>query len=342
MTQRQTQPQTKRSQWLAMNVVIMFVLLLSCAFFSLFYGAANISVGDVITGLFDNTGSNLSIIVQELRLPRVLIGVCAGASLGLSGAALQGLLRNPLADPGIIGVSSSASLGAVIAIYLGFAAVWSLAVPIMAMTGAFIAITILFSLSSNDGRVLTLILTGIGISSLATAGISLVMNFAPNPMSLRDMVMWMLGSLENRTTTDLYMMAPFVLAGWAFLIGVGQGLNALALGEDTAHSLGININYLRWRIVLGTALSVGATVAVCGSIGFIGLVVPHIMRSIFGSEPRNILLPSAIGGAILLTLADIATRIPVGHTQLKLGVLTAFIGAPVFLYIIHKSRESIR
>jgi len=187
-----------------------------------------------------------------------------------------------------------------------------------------------------------LILTGIGISSLATACISLVMNFAPTPMSLRDMVMWLLGSLENRTTEDLYMMAPFVLAGWAMLIGVGQGLNALALGEDAAHSLGVNINRLRWRIVLGTALSVGATVAVCGAIGFIGLVVPHLMRAVFGSEPRNILLPSALGGAILLTIADIATRIPVGHTQLRLGVLTAFIGAPVFLYIIYRARENIR
>ncbi|MBL6945600.1 MAG: iron ABC transporter permease [Rhodospirillales bacterium] len=324
------------------RIIPILCLLLACLMFSLFFGQAPLGIGEVVTGLFSPPDEPLSIIVRELRLPRVIIGFCAGASLGLSGAALQGLLRNPLADPGIIGVSASASLGAVIAIYLGFATIWSFAIPIMAMGCALVAIVLLFAMASRDGRVLTLILTGIGISSLATACISLVMNFAPTPMSLRDMVMWLLGSLENRTTEDLYMMAPFVLAGWAMLIGVGQGLNALALGEDAAHSLGININRLRWRIVLGTALSVGATVAVCGSIGFIGLVVPHLMRAVFGSEPRNILLPSAIGGAILLTIADIATRVPVGHIQLRLGVLTAFIGAPVFLYIIYRARENIR
>lgn len=327
-------------QNLRMPAVIM--LMFACLFFSLFFGQAPLSIEEVISGLFGAPDEPISIIVRELRLPRVIIGICAGASLGLSGAALQGLLRNPLADPGIIGVSASASLGAVTAIYLGFAAIWVFAIPIMAMGMALVSIMLLFALASRDGRVLTLILTGIGISSLATACISLVMNFAPTPMSLRDMVMWLLGSLENRTTADLYMMFPFVLAGWGLLLGVGQGLNALALGEDAAHSLGVNINRLRWRIVVGTALSVGATVAVCGSIGFIGLVVPHVMRAIFGSEPRKILLPSAIGGAILLTVADIATRIPMGHTQLRLGVLTAFIGAPMFLYIIYRARENMR
>jgi len=337
-----TASQYREAWWGGWRLPSVLLLMFSCMFFSLFFGQADINNSEVVTGLFGPADDPLTIIIRELRLPRVLIGICAGASLGLSGAALQGLLRNPLADPGIIGVSASASLGAVIAIYLGLAAVWAFAIPIMAMIGALIAIILLFSLASKDGRVLTLILTGIGISALATACISLVMNFAPTPMSLRDMVMWMLGSLENRTTSDLYMMLPFVLVGWGLLIGVGRGLNALALGEEAAHSLGININRLRWRIVMGTALSVGATVAVCGSIGFIGLVVPHIMRAIFGSEPRNILVPSAIGGAILLTLADIATRIPWGQSQLRLGVLTAFIGAPVFLYIIYKARENIR
>jgi iron complex transport system permease protein len=325
-----------------LRLAVGLLILLACAFFSLFFGQAPLDAGQVLAGLFEDGDPVLTTIVQELRLPRVLIGMCAGASLGLSGAALQGLLRNPLADPGIIGISASAGLGAVTAIYFGFSVIWVYAIPVMAMGTSFIAIVMLFALASRDGRVLTLILSGIGISSLATASISLVMNFAPSPMSLRDMVFWLLGSLENRTTEDLFMMLPFVLVGWGLLASVGQGLNALALGEDAAHSLGVNINRLRWTIVLGTALSVGATVAVCGSIAFIGLVVPHIMRAIFGSEPRNILLPSAIGGAILLTLADIATRLPLGHTQLRLGVLTAFIGAPVFLYIIYRARETIR
>ena len=336
------QAQATNPVWLHFRLPAAFMLLLACAFGSLFFGQAPLQSGEVIAGLFGSADIALTTIVQELRLPRVLIGLCAGVSLGLSGAALQGLLRNPLADPGIIGVSASAGLGAVTAIYLGLSAMWIYAIPVMAMGTSFIAIVMLFALASRDGRVLTLILSGIGISSLATGCISLVMNFAPTPMSLRDMVFWLLGSLENRTTEDLMMMLPFVLVGWALLATVGQGLNALALGEDAAHSLGVKINRMRWTIVLGTALCVGASVAVCGSIAFIGLVVPHIMRAIFGSEPRNILLPSAIGGAILLTLADIATRLPLGHTQLRLGVLTAFIGAPVFLYIIYRARETIR
>jgi iron complex transport system permease protein len=330
------------SKRVAFGIPSGLFLLICCAFLSLFFGEASLDSQEVLAGLVAEAGSPLATIIRDLRLPRVLIGICAGASLGLSGAALQGLLRNPLADPGIIGISASAGLGAVTAIYLGLSTLWIFAIPVMAMAFAFVSIVLLFALASRDGRVLTLILSGIGISSLATACISLVMNFAPTPMSLRDMVFWLMGSLDNRTTEDLLMMLPFVLTGWVLLASVGRGLNALALGEDAAHSLGINLNRLRWLVVLGTALSVGATVAVCGTIAFIGLVVPHIMRAIFGSEPRNILLPSAIGGAILLTLADIATRLPVGHTQLRLGVLTAFIGAPVFLYIIYRARETIR
>ena len=330
------------NKWFGLKIVGGLVLLLVCAFSSLFFGQAPLDAGQIVTGLFSDDNEALATIVRDLRLPRIVIGICAGASMGLAGAALQGLLRNPLADPGIIGISASAGLGAVTAIYLGIAALSPIAIPVMAMGFAFLSIVMLFALASRDGRVLTLILSGIGINSLATACISLVMNFAPTPMSLRDMVFWLLGSLENRTTEDMLMLLPFVLIGCFFLAGVGRGLNALALGEDAAHSLGINLNVLRWQVVLGTALCVGASVAVCGTIAFIGLVVPHIMRAFFGSEPRNILLPSAIGGAILLTMADIATRVPVGHTQLKLGVLTAFIGAPVFLYIIYRSRETIR
>ena len=262
--------------------------------------------------------------------------------MGLSGAALQGLLRNPLADPGVIGVSSSAGLGAVIAIYFGLSASLPLTVPLLAMTGALLATLVLLFLAARDASILTLILAGIGISSLATALMSLVLNFAPTAMSVQDMIMWLLGSLENRTIQDLGLALPFILLGWGLMLGVGQGLDATSLGEETAHTLGINLKRLRLQVVLGSALSVGAVVSICGAVGFVGLVVPHIMRHFVGHAPGRLLLSSALGGAILLSLADLATRLPVGQGQLRLGVVTAFVGAPLFLYIIYKTREMMR
>jgi len=325
----------------ALNLILLVGLLVA-GLMSGMFGQVNLSPAEFVTALFGREDDSISLIVRELRLPRILIGMLAGATLGYTGAALQGLLRNPLADPGVIGVSASAGLGAVIAIYLGISAFSAVAVPLMAMGGALVATLILMTLAARDSSVLTLVLAGIGISSLATAGVSLVMNFAPSPMSLQDMVLWMLGSLENRTFDDLLLAGPFILLGWVVMFGVGQGLNALSLGSETAYSLGVNVKMIRWRVVLGTALSVGATVSVCGAIGFVGLVVPHLVRALIGYEPRRLLLPSAISGALLMTLADILTRLPIGHGQLRLGVVMAVIGAPLFIYIIFKTRESMR
>jgi len=330
----------QQNGWL-LNASLLGALLL-VALMSGMFGQVDLDMGQMAAAVFGPADSPEAIIVRELRLPRVLLAILAGASLGYSGAALQGLLRNPLADPGVIGVSASASLGAVIAIYMGLAALSPVAIPVLAMAGAFASTAILMLLASRDASVLTLILAGIGISSLATAAIALVMNFTSNPVTVQEMVMWMLGSLENRTFDDLTLAGPFIVAGWLVMMGVGQGLNALSLGEDAAHTLGIDLKRLRWRVVLGTALSVGATVSVCGAVGFVGLVVPHMVRAMIGYEPRRLLLPSAFLGAILMMLADILTRLPIGHGQLRLGVVMAIIGAPVFLYIVFKTRESMR
>ncbi len=321
---------------------LLFALVVITLFGSCLFGQVPLNPAEVFAALVGRGSDVNQIIVQELRLPRVLIGLLAGASLGFSGAALQGLLRNPLADPGVVGVTATASLGAVIAIYMGFAAISAFAVPVLAMAGALLTTLVLMVLASRDASVLTLILAGIGISSLATAAMALVMNFTPDPISLQDMILWMLGSLENRTFDDLMMAGPFILLGWFLMLGVGQGLNALTLGEETAQTLGIDLKALRWRVVMGTALSVGATVSVCGSVGFVGLVVPHMVRAFIGYEPKKLLLPSALLGAVILSVADILTRISVGHGQLRLGVVMAIIGAPVFLYIIFKTRDSMR
>lgn len=326
----------------ALLIILLSILLLVLAFASLFIGAADIPPGDILAAFLGRADNSTEIIILELRLPRVILGMMAGASLGLSGAALQGLLRNPLADPGVIGISATAGLGAVIAIYFGLSAAFPLSIQISAMTGALLATLILAFIARRDSSILTLILAGIGISSLATAAMSLAMNFAPNPMSLQDMIMWLLGSLENRTVGDIMLAGPFIVGGWLIMSGTGQGLNASSLGEEVAQTLGINLNKLRLKVVIGSAVSVGATVSVCGAIGFVGLVVPHMVRSLIGHAPGRLLLPSALMGAILLTLADLITRIPLGHGQLRLGVVTAFAGSPMFLYIIYKTREAMR
>ncbi len=318
------------------------LMLFVIAVASLTFGRVDLDIPTVFMGLMGDADDPITIIVRELRLPRVLLGVLIGAALGISGAALQGVLRNPLADPGVIGVSASASLGAVIAIHLGLAITLPLMIPIFAMTGALAATLLLLMVSSRDSSVLMLILVGIGISSVATASISLVMNLSQSPMQLQDMVMWMLGSLENRTMSDVIFAVPFIIFGWLLMANVGQGLNALSVGEETAQTLGINIQMLKLRIVVGSAISVGAAVSVCGGVGFVGLVIPHMVRGLICREPGRILLPSGLMGGVLLTLADLMTRLPMPGTPLRLGVVTALIGAPAFLYIVFKTRETMR
>jgi iron complex transport system permease protein len=326
----------------ALFVGVLLGALVLVFLLSLMVGQVWLSPLEVLSGLFGNGPETSQIIVQELRLPRVILGALVGASFGLSGAALQGLLRNPLADPGVVGVSASAGLGAVIAIYFGISASFAFAVPLLAMTGALISTFVLFALASRDASVLTLILAGIGINSLAAALTSLAMNFAPNPFTLQDMVMWMLGSLAHRSFTDIWLSGPFMVLGWVMMSGVGQGLSSLSLGEEAAQTLGVDLRRVRLQVILGTALSVGAAVSVCGAIGFVGLVVPHLVRFVIGYDPRRLLLPSAILGAVLLMLADLVTRLPWAQSELRLGVVTAFVGAPFFLYIVVKTRGAMR
>ncbi|UTW57421.1 iron ABC transporter permease [Kordiimonas sp. SCSIO 12603] len=322
--------------------VFLGLLLLGVMLFSLIFGRVDMSLADVWQGLTGGKDNPVSIIVRELRLPRVILGAVVGAALGLSGAALQGMLRNPLADPGVIGVTASAAFGAVLAIHLGFIISFPLMISFFAMAGALVATAILLFISARDASVLMLILVGLGISSLATALISLVMNLSESPISVRDMIMWMLGSLENRTVSDLWFALPFIGFGWLLMLNVGQGLNALSVGEDTAKTMGVNIKQLKLRIVVGSAISVGAAVAVCGSIGFVGLIVPHMVRGLICNEPGPLLLPSALMGALLLTFADILTRVPTPGAPLHIGVVMALVGAPAFLFIVYKTRENMR
>jgi len=309
---------------------------------ALFLGYASLSIVEVLSALVGTGDERYVFIVQEIRLPRILLGAMVGGSLGLAGAAIQGLLRNPLADPSVIGVSSSAGLGAVIAIYYGFAAVASIAIPVFAIGFAIAAMLVLVWLAGKDASVLTLILAGVAISSLAAALTSLAMNLSSNPFSLNDIILWLLGSLSNRSYTELMLAGPFMLVGWILLLMARGALPALSLGEDAAASLGINLPRLRLQTIFGAALSVGGSVAVSGAIGFVGLVAPHLVRPFVGHDPGRLLVPSAFAGALLLVIADIGVRILPSDTELKLGVVTALLGAPFFLWLIIYTRRSMR
>ena len=305
-------------------------------------GPADTSLGDVLAALTGRGDARLTTVVMDIRLPRVLLGAIVGAALALSGAALQGLLRNPLADPGVIGVSSSAALGAVVALYFGLAGAFALALPVAAITTALAGTAVLYVLASRDASVLTLILAGVAVSSLATALTSLAMNLSTNPFSLSDIVLWLLGSLSNRSFTDIALAGPFIAVGAVLLATTGRALDALTLGGEAAATRGGNLARLRWVVIAGSALAVGASVAVTGVIGFVGLVVPHLVRPLVGHAPSRILLPSALGGATLLVLADLVIRTAPGSQELKLGVVTALIGAPFFLYLVIATRRAMR
>lgn len=317
------------------------VLVTLLAFASLLVGPAGLGVFDSLEALVAGQGDAVTLVMREIRLPRALLGAMVGFTLGLSGAALQGYLRNPLAEPGLLGVSSTASLGAVLAIYTGLSAriPWSL--PVLALVGATLAVVLVLALAGRRGGALTIILAGIAITSLAGALTSLALNLSPNPFAALEALFWMLGSLNDRSMLHVKLALPFMVLGWVLLSIVGRSLDALTLGEDTARSLGVNLERVRAFTVFGTAASVGAATAVAGAIGFVGLVVPHILRPWVGSRPSRLLLASGLGGAAMLLLADLAVRLIAPEEDLKLGVLTALVGAPFFLWLVVKTRREL-
>ena len=329
-----------RTGTLPLNLTLL-LLLIGLSLLSLRFGAAPLSLGEVVAGLFGSGPEPQQLIVQEIRLPRVALAWLVGMALGMSGAALQGLLRNPLAEPGLLGISSSAGLGAVLTLYFGITAASGWALPGAAMLFALIATLFLYGLARAGSSNLTLILAGVAVSALASALTSLALNLAPNPSDLQDIVLWLLGSISDRSFADVRLALPFVLIGLGLLLAASPALEVLALGEAEAMSLGVDLPRLRILIILGTALSVGACVAVTGAVGFVGLVVPHMLRRFVNHRSGRLLLPSALGGAILVLAADIALRLIGTPKELQLGVVTALIGAPFFLFLVLRSRRDM-
>ena len=318
-------------------IAALTVLTLAAAIASLLFGPVDLSLARLVAAAGGHGDPVAATILFELRLPRTLLALIVGAALGLSGAALQGYLRNPLAEPSVLGTSNAAALGGVAALYFGFAQIHPAVLPLLAIGGALLSLALLFALAGRSESPLTLILAGIAVGMLAVAGTSLALNLSPNPFAAMEIMTWLLGSLENRSFEHVWIALPCVAIGTAMLLWNGRALDALTLGEDAAQALGVDIRRLRLRLLVGTAIGVGGAVAVSGAIGFVGLIVPHLMRPLTDRSPSAILLPSAIGGAALLTLADLGVRIIPTTNELKLGVVTAFLGVPVFL--VHLMRE---
>ncbi len=280
-----------------------------------------------------------ALVLTELRLPRAILGALVGFSLGLSGAAMQGLLRNPLAEPGVVGISSAAAFGSVLAFYSGLSASLSLALPLGGIIGAILATFLLFVLLGRGAGTATLILAGVALNAFAGAATALALNLAPNPYAALEIVFWLMGSLADRSLDHVLLALPLMLLGWGLLLSTAPALDALTLGEDTAASLGFDLGWLRLRLIGGTALAVGSAVAVSGAIGFVGLVVPHLLRPLVGNRPGRLLLASGFGGAILVLLADTALRLAPIRPELKLGVVTALIGAPFLFGLVNRMRR---
>lgn len=318
-------------------IAALLLLTLVTATGSLLFGAVDLSVARLIAAATGDGDRVASVILFDLRLPRTILALGVGAILGLAGAALQGYLRNPLAEPSVLGTSNAAALGGVAALYFGIAELHPVMLPLLATGGALLSLALLFILSGKAESPLTLILAGIAVGTLAVAGTSLALNLSPNPFAAMEIMTWLLGSLENRSFDHVWIALPCIAIGGVMLLWNGRALDALTLGEDAAQALGTDLRRTRLRLLIGIAIGVGGAVAVSGSIGFVGLIVPHLIRPLTDRSPSAILLPSAIGGAALLTLADLGVRIIPTTNELKLGVVTAFLGVPIFL--LHLMRE---
>lgn len=308
---------------------------------SLLVGPAGLDMATSIRALFSEENTAAAIVLREIRLPRAILAVLIGATLGLSGAVLQGYLRNPLADPSVLGVSGAASLGAVIAIYTGASAAFALALPLFAITGAILAVILVQILAGRVASALTLILAGVAINTISSAATSLILSLSTNPYASIEIIFWMLGSLTDRSMTHVWLALPFVMLGATILLRLGRDLDALSLGPEVAASMGVRLARTQTLIVIGTASAVGAATSVAGTIGFVGLVVPHLLRPLVGSQPSSLLAASATGGAAVILAADIAVRVIAPDRDLKLGVLTAMIGTPFFLWLILEQRRKL-
>ncbi|MGD9599003.1 MAG: FecCD family ABC transporter permease [Steroidobacteraceae bacterium] len=280
------------------------------------------------------------IIIAELRIPRTVLAIALGAALGTAGAVMQGYLRNPLADPGLFGISSGAALGAVTSVYFGYA-LSAFLLPTFALAGAGIAMMLLALLAGRSGSLIMFALAGMILASIAGSLTTLAISLAPTPYVASEIVNWLMGALTDRSWDDVRITVPVMAAGIAVLLTTGRSLDALTLGEAAARSMGVNERVLQWKVVVGVGLCVGGSVAAAGIVGFVGLMVPHIVRPLVGGKPSSVILPSALGGALLILIADSLVRIAPTVSELRLGIAMSMLGAPFFLAMLLRLRKSL-
>ena len=323
------------------RVTICLVILVLAVFLAgMLMGPVNISPVNAVKAVLGEENELVKLVLIEIRLPRVILSLAIGASLGLSGAALQGLLQNPLAEPALLGAGPAAAFGAVLAFYFGWSDLTALILPLSGIGAALFATTLVWALAGGRGKPETIILAGVAISSIAGSLTACALNFAPNPFAATEIIFWMMGSLADRSIEHVLLSLPFMIVGWMLLFSVRGALDTLALGAETASSLGVNMKSVSFRIIFGTAIAVGAATAVAGVVGFVGLAVPHILRPFVGHRPGALLMASAFGGAVMLGISDVVVRMVSVGSELKLGVLTSIIGFPLFLALILKLRSS--
>ena len=322
-----------------MIFLVLIVIVHAVAFLSLDTGSAPVAVLPGLSDWLLGINSPAAMVIGDIRLPRTLLSLTVGASLGLSGAALQGLLRNPLADPSLTGASQGAALGAAAVFYFGlFPFAGEVAPALAGLLGAGVALLLMLGLAGS-ARSSMVIMAGLAISTLTGAALATVLNFAPNPFAMQELVFWLLGSVSERSLGHLVFLLPALIVGGVLIWGQRHLLVALSLGEQVAQSLGLAVVRGSRLIVLGVALLVGASVAIAGNIGFVGLLVPHLVRPLVGHRPDRLLLPSALFGAVLVGLADICVRLLPPGREIKLGVLTSLLGMPLFIWLIWKDRQ---
>lgn len=351
-TKRGTAPEGDRSVRARITILALFLLLAATVLFSLASGASDASALAVVRNwLFSMSNDDPlsirdSVIIYDIRLPRVIMGVLIGAALAVSGAVMQGLFRNPLADPGLVGVSAGSSLGAVSVIVLGATMLAPLTamfgnytLPLAAFVGGLVTTLILYRISTRQGRtsVATMLLAGIALAALAMA-LTGILIFLADDRQLRDLTFWGLGSLAGATWQKIGAIGPIIVLALAATPFLARGLNALALGEATANHLGVPVQRLKYVAIIAVSAAVGASVAVSGGIGFVGIVVPHLLRLLIGPDNRYLLPASALLGACMLLLADAVSRTIVAPAELPIGIVTAIVGAPFFLWILLRRR----
>ncbi|MBI2858654.1 MAG: iron chelate uptake ABC transporter family permease subunit [Chloroflexi bacterium] len=348
--EHEQQPHTAHTitRRLALASTVLVLLLVAATLVSLSMGPVKVALEHVASVLLSSFGLDLSaftrteqLVIEQLRLPRIIVGILVGMSLGIAGATMQGLFRNPLADPGIIGVSAGGAVGAVLAIALGLSRMFPMALPLFALAGATGAAFLVYGIALAGGRfsMSALLIAGIAVSAFFGAIVSAVLVIVPSNDALREILFWLAGGLDARSWQHVWLSAPLIIVGVAFILVLSRDLNLLMLGDDDAGSLGVRVAVIRPVLIVAASVITGVAVAVSGTIAFVGLVVPHVLRLIVGPDNRILLPVSALGGALFLVIADTIARTIVQPVELRVGIVTSLVGAPFFVFLLIRNKR---